>query len=123
MTLVLTPLFWDIIEGGTGDIDLLQGGAGDDYLYADQAIDFSRFINDTQTPADNTRDLLSGGDDNDQLIGNAGSNALYGGKGYDRIAAGAGDDFIFGDDDPGAVAGLVDWGLIGSSSVVRGRYL
>jgi len=113
----------DIIEGGSGDIDLLQGGAGDDYLYADQAIDFPRFINDTQTPADNTRDLLSGGDDNDQLIGNAGSNALYGGKGYDRIAAGSGDDFIFGDEDPGSVVGLVDWGLIGSSSVVRGRYL
>ena len=102
---------------------LLQGGAGDDYLYADQATDFPRFINDTQTPADNTRDLLSGGDDNDQLIGNAGSNTLYGGKGNDRIAAGAGDDFIFGDVDPGVVASLVDWNLIGSNAVVRGKML
>jgi Ca2+-binding RTX toxin-like protein len=55
--------------------DLLDGGAGDDYLVGDAG-----------------NDTLLGGDGDDVLLGQGGSDSLDGGSGLNILAGGAGDD-------------------------------
>ncbi|PCI16159.1 MAG: hypothetical protein COB62_08110, partial [Piscirickettsiaceae bacterium] len=113
----------DIIEGGTG-LDLIGGGAGDDWLFGGAGSDvvFGGFGNDYlyadsyQTIANASAEsnglaergsLLSGGYDDDILVGNKGQDALFGGSGKDLLIGSAGDDVLFGDADADQVSR--DW--------------
>ncbi|HEY9661117.1 MAG TPA: hypothetical protein V6C65_21910, partial [Allocoleopsis sp.] len=79
----------DILDGGSGDDrlfagksrDILKGGSGNDYLAAGQ-----------------DDDQLFGGNDNDVLLGQDGNDLLTGGLGNDTLTGDAGrDTFIFND--------------------------
>ena len=88
----------DLLLGGA-DSDVLFGGPGTDRLYADQEQDATEVYQAGETGAGTGArgDLLSGGDDDDELYAGAGNDILSGGSGNDIIYAGAGDDTIEGD--------------------------
>ncbi|WP_417249817.1 Hint domain-containing protein [Celeribacter sp.] len=69
--------FTNVLDGGAGD-DYIDGRDGDDILYGGDG-------NDT---------ILGGGGD-DQIDGGAGDDTIYGGAGADSIQGGAGDDTIY----------------------------
>jgi Ca2+-binding RTX toxin-like protein len=89
--------------------DILSGGAGDDYLYADGVVDVETAIllgeNGFSMPGyislsgDADNDALSGGAGNDTLVGSGRGDLLSGGAGMDLLIGGRGDDFIVGDTD------------------------
>jgi len=87
----------DLIEGGPGR-DVVAGGRGNDVLYAGSIETFEADLDDQ---ASGTRidggDLLSGGDGDDTIFGDAEANLIEGGAGLDQIFAGAGDDWIGSD--------------------------
>ncbi|MFT5548183.1 MAG: Ca2+-binding RTX toxin-like protein [Candidatus Azotimanducaceae bacterium] len=97
----------DIIDGGAGDDflvgeagnDTIYGGSGNNEIYGDRNNDplLSRYAGlDPQTdyvaltPSAHGNDHLFGGDQQDLIFGNGGD---------DNIEGGGGDDFLFGDDD------------------------
>src|SRR5205807_8543836 len=101
----------DTLDGGTGD-DLLSGGGGDDtidggagtadavsYLFSTSAV---RVDLQQGTATGEGTDKLAGIENaagsshDDELIGDAGANALSGNDGNDRISGGAGSDFLDG---------------------------
>ena len=108
----------DILNGGAGD-DLLSGGAGNDQLDGGTGTDTASFAGATQavtvdlatgtaTGAETGSDTLVGiesvigGDGNDILTGDTGSNTLDGGAGNDVINGQGGNDILvggLGDDD------------------------
>ena len=59
--------------------DVIDGGGGDDYIFADAG-----------------DDIVSGGDGNDDLDGDAGNDTLHGGDGQDEIYGGEGNDILYG---------------------------
>lgn len=111
----------DVIYGGTlssvgavdpalGLTDILDGGAGDDYIRSARMPD-DVFIEDGML-----HDKLYGGTGNDTLIagrgndfvyGGTGNDLIYGGLGADTMAGGTGDDvFVFGES--GTAVGAID---------------
>jgi Ca2+-binding RTX toxin-like protein len=88
----------DKIEGGVSpNGDWLEGGAGDDYLYADDGAD-----------------LLDGGDGRDELVGSDGNDTLYGGEGDDsgiNITVGPRGDWAY----PGLYGGWGDDSIDGGN--------
>lgn len=69
-------------------IDILSGGAGNDWLYGWGG-----------------NDILNGGADNDNLFGGAGNDTLNGDAGTDTIVGDAGDDIIDGGDNDDFLVG------------------
>lgn len=84
----------DLVEGGAGR-DFIFGGPGSDTLYATSIDDFDAHAG-TQESVD-AGDLLSGQRDNDALYGSESLDGLFGGDGDDLIYAGGGNDLIAGD--------------------------
>lgn len=99
----------DVLTGGAGN-DILIGGAGADTLNGGVGIDTASYAGaagavtvDLSNAANNTGDAagdkligienLTGSDNDDKLVGNAGSNVLEGGLGADTLLGGAGIDF------------------------------
>ncbi|MHC4543130.1 MAG: LEPR-XLL domain-containing protein, partial [Planctomycetota bacterium] len=76
---------------GSGDSDLIFGGAGDDAIFG--------CLGD---------DIIDGGAGYDQIIGGKGADTLYGGSGGDDIYGGKGKDVIFGYRDPLAGSDTAD---------------
>ena len=71
----------DIVITGSSSANLLQGGSGNDTIYAN-----------------NGKDTLSGGAGNDILYAEAGNNSLSGGTGNDTLYGGVGNDTMHGGD-------------------------
>jgi Ca2+-binding RTX toxin-like protein len=85
----------DQLIGGLGS-DIIVGGSGTDTLYADYQTTYDQVA--TQSIATAQRgDLIDGGNDDDELHGDAGNDALLGGSGADILMGGAGDDNLWGD--------------------------
>ncbi|MCT7991818.1 proprotein convertase P-domain-containing protein [Laspinema olomoucense] len=84
----------DVIAGGA-NTDYIDGGAGSDRIWGDSTLD----INGTLTPttANAEADIISGGEDNDELFGEGGNDTIGGGNGSDRIDGHSGEDEIWGD--------------------------
>ncbi len=87
----------DILNGGAGN-DHLYGGAGNDILNgdADNDILYGQDGNDTLNGGTGN-DALYGQDGNDILNGDAGNDEIYGAEGSDIINGGDGNDLIYGD--------------------------
>ena len=82
-----------------GDIELVIGGSGDDYVVGnDRANSLRGGAGD---------DILIGLAGNDRLEGDAGSDRLYGGAGKDVLAGGNGKDRLFGGDENDRLCGGV----------------
>ncbi|MDD3608545.1 MAG: putative Ig domain-containing protein, partial [Halothiobacillaceae bacterium] len=81
----------DTLIGGD-DIDILNGGIGDDTLLAMDS-DFGMQYNEGAAQGD----WLMGGKGEDLLYGSSKADVLTGGSGNDEIQAGGGDDLILGD--------------------------
>ena len=84
---------------GEGGADQIDGGQGDDVLM--QAPFQKEWCTDIRTETGSSTailgfdaDVVSGGDGNDLIGGNAGDNKLFGDAGSDTIAAGSGEDVI-----------------------------
>ena len=98
----------DILIGGEG-ADVLHGGKGNDLLFDEGGKDTNTFWGEEgndwlEAKAGTGAFILSGGLDNDVLIGSkAGNNSLNGGKGNDYIVGGDDYDIINGD---GALPGI-----------------
>lgn len=87
----------DLVEGGPGR-DLIAGGRGNDVLYAGVMATVAADLGDFATPVGAGRgDLLSGGDGDDTIFGDAEANLIEGGAGRDKLFGGAGADWIGGD--------------------------
>ncbi|HEY6093367.1 MAG TPA: VCBS domain-containing protein [Gallionellaceae bacterium] len=100
----------DILIGGQ-DTDVLDAGQGNDRLYAQAELSTDDAITqgDTDTGTGQIGDWLTGGSGNDTLIASAGDDILYGGGGQDLLIAGAGDDYIMGDADGSPQLVLHQW--------------
>ncbi len=72
----------DVLVGGLGR-DVIMGGDGNDFLVGD-TLGLS-----TDSNADNSADLLSGGAGSDVVIGGAGNDVLSGGDGDDTLSNGS----------------------------------
>jgi len=66
------------------DIDILDGGLGDDVMFGGPSND--------QIIGGDGKDVLNGGDGDDRLEGGAGDDTLQGGRGIDLLLGGTGDD-------------------------------
>ena len=77
----------DYIEGGGGS-DLIEGGAGYDVLYG--------LGGDDEIHGGAGNDYIDGGTGNDRLFGEAGRDNLIGGQGDDELHGGSGDDLLVG---------------------------
>ncbi len=94
------------IVDGTEQDDEIQGGAGDDHVYAlggDDVI-YGGEGNDSLYGGDGD-DTLHGNAGNDSLIGGAGDDVIYGGQGRDNLSGHEGDDVIYGGDGDDLIAG------------------
>ena len=106
----------------TGAADILDGGAGNDYLRGDGGDDvlLGGIGVDTLYGDDETLDGVTPGDD--LLDGGAGNDQLFGGGGSDRLLGGADNDTLFGDflNDP---IGANDWldGGSGNDTLAGGQ--
>lgn len=77
----------DYIEGGDGN-DLIEGGAGYDVLYG--------LGGDDEIHGGAGNDYIDGGTGNDRIFGEAGQDNLIGGQGDDELRGGSGDDLLVG---------------------------
>ena len=77
-------------SAGTPQSQYVDGGAGDDTIYATDKDDY--FLGNAGN------DTLHGGAGNDTLIGGAGNDTLHGGAGNDILSGGLGDDKLYGGD-------------------------
>jgi Ca2+-binding RTX toxin-like protein len=91
--------------GSTDGDDLLQGAAGDDWIFGGGGNDqlngmlgndylHGGFGNDNLS-GDDGNDILRGGDGNDSLTGNAGNDLVLSGSGDDFLLGGTDRDFVF----------------------------
>ncbi len=95
----------DVIEGQDGSfpdeyLNYLDGGAGDDTLYATVERDIQDAIaaaNDTGLGVPGNR--INGGPGDDIIVGSKGADIIAGGEGGDVLIGGGGADWILGDDD------------------------
>ncbi|MBL4733471.1 MAG: M10 family metallopeptidase C-terminal domain-containing protein [Rhizobiaceae bacterium] len=106
--------FDDIIVGNSLS-NLLEGGIGDDHIYADEKLaldsadaDFlstpGKYNLEDQNNTSSAVDILRGGAGNDELYGGeAGTSYLVGGDGNDQYYGGAGKDYFIIDPDEGGV--------------------
>jgi serralysin len=120
------PFSVDFVTVNPGDNDLMEGGSGDDSIFAGTG-------NDTLYGGDGNdsgivkigafffmgglyggdgNDFIDGGRGDDTLDGGAGNDALYGGEGNDSLTGGGGDNFMDG--------GQGDDTLFGSDGVGNG---
>ena len=105
----------DVVEGGSGNdqlfgadgddslsgdggSDVLYGQAGNDTLYADEVKTFETAMGSEENVLQRGT-LMSGGGDDDYLIGSNANDNLYGGAGRDVLIGSAGNDNIRGDTD------------------------
>jgi len=75
----------DVLLGNRGS-DVIYGGDGDDSLVGGSAL----------VDADDSRDILYGGNGNDDIYGSAGDDVIHGGAGRDLIVGGADNDLLSG---------------------------
>ena len=105
----------DSLDGGPGD-DHLDGEGGPDHIRGGDGIDLLEYFRHTAPvrvalgttepggsagegdQIDSDVEGATGGDGDDELLGDARANALYGAGGNDRIDGGAGDDDLSGYD-------------------------
>ncbi|MGE0700289.1 MAG: M64 family metallopeptidase, partial [Hyphomicrobiaceae bacterium] len=100
----------DRVAGSLGDVLIGDGGAnglyglgGLDYIVGNGGND----IIDTGAGATGTvGDIAIGGAGNDSIIGGSGATFAYGNDGSDTLNGGAGNDWLFGGDFSGTVAGI-----------------
>jgi Ca2+-binding RTX toxin-like protein len=90
--------------------DVVEGGAGNDALYADQVLSLADAIaqGNQGTASGLEGDFLTGGAGEDWIVGAAGNDVLSGGDGRDLLIGGLANDDIWGDRDLGAGIG---WGV------------
>jgi Ca2+-binding RTX toxin-like protein len=117
----------DAIAGGDGN-DVISGGLGNDRITAEGGNDIVHGdIGDDWLTAGNeclwgteheihTCYAIPTGSDDDQLFGDAGSDHLYASKGMDTVSGGDGDDFFMIENNPPALAAIVDGGA-GSDTI------
>ncbi len=96
----------DTLVGSAGS-ELLEGGDGDDVIYADAGNDL--------VLGGNGQDVIYGDGGSDLLSGGSGNDIIYGGDGGDWLAGDEGDDSLYGDGgddiiDAGAGNDIVDGG-------------
>jgi Ca2+-binding RTX toxin-like protein len=96
----------DVMRGASLDVDVLNGGAGDDLLFgyggADTLVgdDGSDFID-----GGNGDDVVTGGAGDDVLAGGVGDDSVNGGTGNDLVSGGEGDDTVVGGNGDDIVVG------------------
>lgn len=98
--------------GTTTTADVIDGGAGNDNVYAGAGNDV---VTDTGGGADTIRgqggnDNLDGGTGNDSISGGAGQDTVAGGDGADYLTGGAGDDSVSGGIGNDTILGDTDFG-------------
>ncbi len=97
-----------ILDGDTGNDDLILGFEGNDSIDAGDGNDrvFGGADNDTidggvgndGLVGGDGNDVIEGGDGDDMLFGNDGNDELFGGEGMDKLEGGKGDDLLEGGD-------------------------
>ncbi len=97
-----------ILDGDTGNDDLILGFGGDDSIDAGDGDDrvFGGDGNDTidggvgndGLVGNDGDDIIEGNDGDDMIFGNAGNDELFGGEGMDKLEGGTGDDLLEGGD-------------------------
>ena len=79
------------------DVDIVQGGSGDDYLTGSGAVNELDGNGGSDTlNGGNGNDVLDGGPGDDKLFGDANDDVLRGGAGRDRLDGGIGNDALDG---------------------------
>jgi Ca2+-binding RTX toxin-like protein len=96
----------DVIDGGAGqdyiaaldDDDAINGGAGDDRLFGQGGKDITiGGAGNDRIHGNDGDDLLFGQGDDDQIFGGAGDDMLNGGAGDDQLIGGSGNDILIGE--------------------------
>jgi len=88
----------DTLEGGL-DSDIISGNIGRDEVYGDTKVPLLSYENfGGSGGAGGQGDWLSGGLDNDTVVGTAANDVVLGGGGSDLLLGGAGNDVMDGDD-------------------------
>ena len=108
--------------GGPRSSDIVDGGAGDDYIYGgvDQDVLFGGAGND-ELDGGRYSDILKGGTGNDTLSGEEWTDYLFGDAGNDYLEAGVGSDFSFGGDGNDIIVSVSDGGEPISYEAVHGQ--
>ncbi|WP_457423984.1 right-handed parallel beta-helix repeat-containing protein [Roseateles sp. P5_E7] len=94
----------DRIDAGTGGINIIFGGAGDDVLNG----------------SDEGRDGIDGGEGRDYVFGHGGNDVLLGGAGDDIVDGGAGDDIIQGGAGKDVLLGGADHDVLSGDDTTAG---
>jgi Ca2+-binding RTX toxin-like protein len=91
---------------GTGDMDILNGGAGNDTICGGNDSDLIYGgIGDDLLKGEEGDDLVNGGDGNDTLFGGNGYDLLNGGNGNDSLSGGNGTDLLYGNNGDDTLSG------------------
>ncbi len=99
---------------------LLQGGAGDDWLFAGQgAAVLSGGAGNDRLFGSSGDDVLYGDQGNDLLSGDSGNDRLFGGTGNDVLVGGFGTDTLFGGPGENILIGGLAIGLSATSDPVQ----
>ena len=93
----------DVIYGGLGGSDTIEGGPGDDHLYGGGLYQDPVFFDWIGTDQQPGSDMIRGGDGNDTISGGDGPDQIYGDSGNDYLydgttSADGARDFIYGGD-------------------------
>ena len=88
--------YTNVIQGGAGN-DYIDGMAGNDFLFGGADNDtVLGGAGDDSVSGDAGNDILFGGVGNDQVFGGTGNDQLFGGDGNDTLSGGEGDDTLTG---------------------------
>ena len=93
----------DVIYGGLGGSDTIEGGPGDDHLYGGGLYVDPVFFDGYGEDLEPGNDIIRGGDGNDTISGGEGPDQIYGDSGNDYLydgttSADGARDFIYGGD-------------------------
>ena len=99
--------------------DLLDGGDGNDVIYAGEGFDTGISHERNADTPDLGTNILRGRDGNDTLYGSNGPDQLFGGNDADVLDGGASADILYGDNGPDDYFTLDDYRAVGRLSLPR----
>jgi Ca2+-binding RTX toxin-like protein len=102
----------DIIDGGIGN-DSMTGEGGNDTVHGSDGDDWISAGNECLWGTEHeihTCFAIAAGSDDDLLYGDAGNDHLFASKGMDTVSGGEGDDFFIIENNPPALAAVIDGG-------------